>query len=234
MGKSFLKLIDKHFPKGSQLMFNRNLVKVSYSCMPNVASIKSNNKKVSTKKKDQQERAGKLMWLPQLSPIIWLTPSIIHKTEVKSAKDKNAKESLHKKRTTSINSYAGTGRSCTAPKYSDIYGSWRRRRNTQSHGLSPLRHAHTTMIPSAATCLTENLFIINADKNRQLNRRPELVSKCRDQVEVAFLQQQQQQQKYKTMSVGWMGWRGPNFITNIPCWPVKPCSNPRTSILGSQ
>ena len=51
IGKSFLKLIDKHFPEGSQLnkIFNRNTVKVSYSCMSNVASIiKSHNKKVSS------------------------------------------------------------------------------------------------------------------------------------------------------------------------------------------
>jgi len=45
----FLQLIDKHFPKGSpfQKYFNRNTVKVSYSCMPNMARIISgHNKKV--------------------------------------------------------------------------------------------------------------------------------------------------------------------------------------------
>ena len=37
--KTFLKLIDKHFPKRSQLhkIFNRNTIKVSYSCVDNVA-----------------------------------------------------------------------------------------------------------------------------------------------------------------------------------------------------
>ena len=38
VAKNFLQLIDKHFPKSSRLhkIFNRNTIKVSYSCMENV------------------------------------------------------------------------------------------------------------------------------------------------------------------------------------------------------
>ena len=41
VGQRFLKLIDKHFPVGCKLrkVFNRNTVKVSYSCMPSMGSI---------------------------------------------------------------------------------------------------------------------------------------------------------------------------------------------------
>ena len=48
IGKKFLNLITKHFPKGNKLnkAFNRHNVKVSYSCLPNVASvIHAHNKK---------------------------------------------------------------------------------------------------------------------------------------------------------------------------------------------
>ena len=40
VGKEFLKLIDKHFPKGSPLhkFINRNTVKISYRCVPNMGS----------------------------------------------------------------------------------------------------------------------------------------------------------------------------------------------------
>ena len=51
IGATFLKLINKQFPKKSKLnkTFNRNTVKISYSCMPNIASIiKAQNKQVST------------------------------------------------------------------------------------------------------------------------------------------------------------------------------------------
>ena len=50
IGQTFLKLIAKHFPKNSRLhkIFSKNTVKVSYSCMPNLASImKVHNYEVS-------------------------------------------------------------------------------------------------------------------------------------------------------------------------------------------
>ena len=49
IGKKFLLLLDKHFPKAYKLskVFNRNNVKVSYSSIPNFASvINSHNKKI--------------------------------------------------------------------------------------------------------------------------------------------------------------------------------------------
>ena len=43
--KTFFTLIDKHFPKNKRLskIFNRNTIKVSYSCLPNVKQTISNN-----------------------------------------------------------------------------------------------------------------------------------------------------------------------------------------------
>ena len=49
VGKEFLKLIDKHFPPHNKFrkIFNRNSVKVSYSCLPNMKrKINQHNKKV--------------------------------------------------------------------------------------------------------------------------------------------------------------------------------------------
>ena len=48
--KSFLKLIDKHFPSSHKLkeIFNRNTVKVSYSCTVNMSNIiKGHNKRIT-------------------------------------------------------------------------------------------------------------------------------------------------------------------------------------------
>ena len=41
IGKIFLQLLSKHFPKDHKMhkMFNRNAVKISYSCMKNIGSI---------------------------------------------------------------------------------------------------------------------------------------------------------------------------------------------------
>ena len=49
IGKTFLTILDKHFPKSHRLhrIFNRNNVKISYSAMSNFASvINSHNKKI--------------------------------------------------------------------------------------------------------------------------------------------------------------------------------------------
>ena len=51
VAKTFLDLLDKHFPKSTKLhkIFNRNNVKVSYSCTESMKSIiNSHNKKVTT------------------------------------------------------------------------------------------------------------------------------------------------------------------------------------------
>ena len=61
IANKFLQLVTKHFPKGHKLskVFNRNNVKVSYSCMPNVASIiKSHNKKILNNNKQGSNNIG--------------------------------------------------------------------------------------------------------------------------------------------------------------------------------
>ena len=58
IGKSFLKLIDKHFPKINKFhkIFNRNNVKISYSCLPNFANkIKSHNNIIRSEEKTQDQ-----------------------------------------------------------------------------------------------------------------------------------------------------------------------------------
>ena len=41
INKTFLQLLSKHFPKNHKMhkIFNRNTVKISYSCMKNIGSI---------------------------------------------------------------------------------------------------------------------------------------------------------------------------------------------------
>ena len=47
MGHRFFALVDKHFPKDHKLrrIFNRNTIKISYSCMNNTKQIINNHKK---------------------------------------------------------------------------------------------------------------------------------------------------------------------------------------------
>ena len=57
IGMKFLKLITKHFPKGSSLhkLFNKNDVKVSYSCTRNMASLIKGHNTALLKAQAQEE-----------------------------------------------------------------------------------------------------------------------------------------------------------------------------------
>ena len=57
IGQKFLTLVDKHFPKGNKLrkIFNRNTLKISYSCMNNTKQIIDNHNKRLLKLSENQQ-----------------------------------------------------------------------------------------------------------------------------------------------------------------------------------
>ena len=58
VARTFLRLIDKHFPANNRLhkIFNRNTVKVSYSCTGNISKIiKNHNKKVTSENPEEDQ-----------------------------------------------------------------------------------------------------------------------------------------------------------------------------------
>ena len=58
VGKQFLRLVRQHFPKGHKLhkTFNKNTLKVSYSCLRSMSSIlTSHNKKILAENEKQYE-----------------------------------------------------------------------------------------------------------------------------------------------------------------------------------
>ena len=59
IGRYFLNLIDKHFPRDHKFhkIFNRNIIKVCYRCMPNIKSaINSHNRKILHPSVNSQSR----------------------------------------------------------------------------------------------------------------------------------------------------------------------------------
>lgn len=60
LGKSFFKLLEKHFPPQNRLhkICNKNAIKLSYSCMPNLSGlIASHNKKILESTGKEVEKA---------------------------------------------------------------------------------------------------------------------------------------------------------------------------------
>ena len=56
VGRKFLQLVDKSFPPGHPLrpIFNRNTLKISYSCMPNMGAVLAGHNKKHSKKPPNQ------------------------------------------------------------------------------------------------------------------------------------------------------------------------------------
>ena len=83
----FLKLIDKHFDKQSAFHknFNRQTVKVSYSCMPNMASIISSHNRRVTGAAEEHVEGGCNCRNGQASCVLQghcLTPNVVYKCAV--------------------------------------------------------------------------------------------------------------------------------------------------------
>ena len=68
VGKCFLSLIEKHFPQHHKLhkLFNRNNVKISYSCLPNIKSIiNRHNRKILYPSPTIDSRTSNCINIPQ-------------------------------------------------------------------------------------------------------------------------------------------------------------------------
>ena len=188
----FLQLISRHFPKGHKLhkLFNRNNVKVSYSCMPNFGSIiSSHNRNVlentitsrlygcNCRRKDECPLRGNC-----------LDRNVIYRAKVSAANSGEAhyigitendwKDRSYKHR----NSFTDPNKRSSTQLSKHI---WKLKDN--GINLNDIKidwdildHAKPC-IPGTRRChlcLTEKYHIISSSLNL-LNKRSELISKCR-------------------------------------------------------
>lgn len=196
VGKTFLQLIDKHFNTSHPLhkIFNRGNIKVSYSCMNNMASIiKRHNNKIlrptntppepkkicNCRKKDDCPLDGAC-----------LTQSLVYQATVVTKANQTDKKI-----------YIGMTENEFKTRYNNHKTSFKHRKHSTMTALSKhiwelkekqqeyeiqwsiLKHANAFQSGSKTCnlCLTEKLCILYADKRFLLNKRSELVSKCRHQ-----------------------------------------------------
>ena len=189
IGATFLKLINKHFPKKSKLnkIFNRNTVKISYSCMPNIASIiKAHNKQISTsgtgtdpitcncRKKDLCPLQGNCQ-----------ATNIIYNAEVKE--NNNSQLYIGLTEPPFKLRYNNHTQSFKHEKHQNSTELskhiWQLKRNkkpfTINWSIASRAQSYNSESKRCNLCLTEKLHILNAEKHSLLNKRPELISKCR-------------------------------------------------------
>ena len=191
VGGKFIKLIEKHFPADHKLhkIFNKNSIKVSYSCMKNMnAILKSHNSKVINKSKQPDAQPRKLCncKVAEDCPLRGkcLSESIVYKATV--THDNENKVYFGLTGGTFKERYRNHTKSIRNKKYENetelskyIWDLKKQGANyTLRWDIMKKSNTHKRKSGLCNLCLEEK-FIIATHKNNMLNRRSELISKCR-------------------------------------------------------
>ena len=201
VGRTFLELIDKHFPKGSELskICNRNSIKVSYSTTKNISKfIDAHNKKILS---NSQVTKGKKLCncrRPAECPVEGqcLLESVVYQADVWS---KHGTKTYYGMTERTFKQRFTEHKQSLPSRTSDMCPEERKRKYEHKTELSAYAwklysegtgfkinwkiHSKAYTYKGGARrcdlCLTEKLVIAMADPEKILNSRNELKSKCR-------------------------------------------------------
>ena len=192
IGRRFRSLVKKHFPRDSPLskIFNSNNLKISYSCMPNMGNIiRQHNKAIGMNREKPEDTVSKMCncRVKDQCPMDGncLMQSVVYKAEVTTEETERE--------------YTGLTAMPFKQRYNNHQQSFKNEKYRHSTALSTYcwslkesqkeytikwsvyRRAtpYTNVTKRCNLCLAEKLAIIKSDKSRSLNKRTELISKCR-------------------------------------------------------
>ena len=191
IGNIFKKLIETHFPKHHRYhkLFNKNNLKLSYSCMPNMGQIISNhNKKILSQDTNPQPTRNCNCRNKNMCPMDGkcLQNCIVYEATVRT------NSAAPKK-------YIGCTESNFKTRYANHLQSFRNSKYKKATALSNHIWSLTDegkdytiewkILAKASPykcgsrkcdlCLTEKTLIASSDQKNTLNSRAELISKCR-------------------------------------------------------
>jgi len=189
IGARFLQLIKRHFPAGSKLnkIFNKNTVKMSYSCMPNMAArIKAHNKGLlapPTTIKPCNCRVKEKCPLPgmcQSEEVIYQAKASVDDT-TKTYTGMSAPPVK-----TRISSHVTTFQYPKYEKSTELAKHvWSAKKAGKSFEIEwsiiDRAKAYSNISKKCNLCTTEKFHILKSSGPSSLNKRSELVSKCRHQ-----------------------------------------------------
>ena len=203
IGARFLKLIDKHFPKGSELskIINRNSMKVGYSCLRNMKKhIDIHNRKLLSKhwNKDAQDKRSCNCRKPEDCPVEGkcLEESVVYEADVLSkhgtmsyygmtARPFKTRYTEHKQSLPSQTSkMCPLDRKRRYEHKSELSAyCWKLWSEDTSYTIKWKIHSKAYAYRNGARrcdlCLQEKLVIGLSNPKTTLNSRNELASKCR-------------------------------------------------------
>ena len=190
LGKSFLKILDEEFPKDHVLhkIFNRNTVKISYSCMSNIKhNIDGHNKSVLSKKNVTTRNCNRRKWADCPMNGNCLKQSVVYQATV-STNDGRP-----------VQTYVGLTENSFKTRFANHRASFSTASKRHSTELSKhiwqLKDTKTDFKVSwkilkqakpynpasnrCNLCLWEKYFIICRPDLGTLNKRNELITSCR-------------------------------------------------------
>ena len=197
IGRKFRSLVSKHFPKNSRLhqIFNENTLKVSYSCMPNMAAVIRQHNKATINVSKPPTLPGCHATDPKRCNCRTKgncpmdgncqVRSVVYRATVETAdcrRDYTGLTALTFKERFNGHQYSMRHRSHRNSTALSKYVWSLKDKNTDFNIRWSVRRratAYQNTTRMCNLCLAEKLEIIKADKKRSLNKRTELVSKCR-------------------------------------------------------
>ena len=190
IGKEFFKLLDKHFPPHHKLykICNRNTIKLSYSCMPNFKNILSkHNHKLLNMNKEDQINTGCNCRNKLNCPLNGKcqAQSIIYKATISSPS--GTSQYFGSCETDFKTRYRNHTHSFKNIKLKNVTTLskeiWKLKENGQNPTIKweIIKHAKSYNCGGSRCnlCLEEKLAILQANRHSTLNKRSELISRCR-------------------------------------------------------
>ena len=191
VGKIFLRLVKRHFPKENPLhkIFNKSTLKVSYSCMGNVASVLSaHNRNILYPKKSEFGCNCRSKTDCPLDNKC-LTPKIVYQADAQNDTNDEKKFYLGVSETPFKERFRNHKKEFTHKKYRNSTELSKYIWQLKDANITPIvtwkvvaKVFSDTKINFCKLCLTEKVFIINALNDSQLlNKKSELINTCRHQ-----------------------------------------------------
>ena len=192
IGKYFFRLLNKHFPPGHKLykIFNKNTLKPSYSCMPNLKSkIDGHNKKILENTPPPKTKLCNYL-KNENCPMrgACLNENILYYARI-SCDDETYERKLHKGicETTFKKRYANHKKSFTMEKNKNgtkLSTKYWKPANKKLHlriswSIKGNYKSYNTNLKRCSFCLREKLEIVNDSNEILLNKHSEVISQCR-------------------------------------------------------
>ena len=192
IGQTFLKILDEEFPASHTLhkIFNRNTVKISYSCMTNFKQIIDGHNKSKLSHRDTTSEQKKCnCQKPSECPMSnnCLAKSVIYQATVKTSDKRPTQtyvgltENQFKTRYTNHKASFNNLKKRNSTELSKYIWDLKDNNITYSITWKILKRAksYSNASKRCNLCIWEKYFIICKPDMASLNRRNELVSTCR-------------------------------------------------------